>query len=75
MTSLHYNGRSSIISVWATKGVKLDRFCRAEGIKIAKGIMTGNIGPPGRMNITVTLNGLDFNTPDSLVVIEYIKKC
>ena len=25
---VHYNGRSSMISVWATRGLNLERFCR-----------------------------------------------
>ena len=35
--------------------------------------MTGMIRPSGRRDVTVTVSGLDFNTPDSLV-FEYIKK-
>ena len=35
--------------------------------------MTGTIRPAGRKDVSVAVNGLDFNTPDSLV-LEYIKK-
>ena len=70
---VQYNGRTSVISVWAMKGLDLERFCKEEGIKVTKGIMTGNIRPAGRKDVTVSVTGLDFNTPDSLV-FEYIKK-
>ena len=45
---IQYNGRTSIISVWATKGLNLERFCKAEGIQVTKSIMTGRIRPAGR---------------------------
>ena len=70
---IQYNGRTSMISVWAAKGVNLEKFCKAEGINVTKDIMTGLIRPAGRRDVTVTVSGLDFNTPDSLV-FEYIKK-
>ena len=35
--------------------------------------MTGNIQPAGRKDVVVTVKGLDFNTPDSLI-FEYIEK-
>ena len=61
------------ISVWASQGLNLERFCREEGIIIGKGLVTGHIRPAGRREVTVTVAGLDFNTPDSLVY-EYIQK-
>lgn len=70
---VHHNGRNCTISVWVTKGVNLERFCRVEGINISKGVMTSMIRPAGRSDVTVTVNGLDFNTPDSLM-IDYIQK-
>ena len=70
---VHFNGRANMISVWASKDLNLERFCRAEGINVSKGIMTGSIRPAGRRDVTVTVSGLDFNTPDSLV-FDYIKK-
>ena len=70
---IQYNGRTSMISVWAVKGLSLERFCKPEGINVTKDIMTGMIRPSGRRDVTVTVSGLDFNTPDSLV-FEYIKK-
>ena len=70
---IHHHGRSSMISVWAMKGLNLERFCKEEGITVTKGIMTGRIRPAGRKDVTVTISGLDFNTPDTLI-LEYIKK-
>ena len=64
---VQHNGRTSIISLWAAKGVNLDRFCRVEGINVSKGIITSMIRPAGRSDVTVSVNGLDFNTPDSLM--------
>ena len=49
------------------------RGCKVEGIKVGKGIITGQIRPAGRKDVTLTASGLDFNTPDSLV-FEYIQK-
>ena len=68
-----YDGRTSMIKVWATKGLDLERFCKVEGIKIGKGVVTGQIRPAGRKDVTLTAIGLDFNTPDSLI-FEYIQK-
>ena len=65
-----HNGRNSTISGWAYRGVNLERFCRVEGIK---GVMTSMIKPAGRNDVTLSVMGLDFNTPDSLM-IEYIQK-
>ena len=60
------------ISVWLKKGIKLDRFCKEERIRVADGVTTSYIKPAGRNDVTVTVVGLDFNTPDSYV-FEYIK--
>ena len=68
-----HNGRNSTISVWANTGVNLERFCRVEGINVSKGVMTSMIKPAGRNDVTLSVIGLDFNTPDSLM-IEYIQK-
>ena len=60
------------ISVWFKKGIKLDRFCKEEKIRVSEGVTTSYIKPAGRKDVTVTVVGLDFNTPDSYV-FEYIK--
>ena len=70
---IHHNGRTSTITVWVVKGVHPDRFCRVEGINVTKGVMTSMIRPSGRSDVTVSVNGLDFNTPDSFV-FDYLNK-
>ena len=62
-----------IISVWVAQGVNLDKFCVMENINIGKGLVTGAIRPAGRQDVIVSISGLDFNTPDTLVH-EYIQK-
>ena len=69
----HHFGSTSTITIWVVKDVNLKRFCRTEGINVSKGVMTGMIRPAGRKNVTVSVTGLDFNTPDSLM-FNYIKK-
>ena len=66
-------GKTITISVWCAAGVNLDRFCRSEDIQVTRGVWTKNIRPAGRRDIMVTVAGLDFNTPDSLVQ-DYITK-
>ena len=68
-----YGGKSGKISVLCKDGIDLERFCRQECFEVCKGVMTKNIRPSGRKDITVTVSGLDFNTPDTLVQ-EYISK-
>ena len=63
----------AIISVWCRQGVNLEKFCRNEKIQVTNGVYTGNIYPAGRKDVSVKVSGLNWNTPDSLV-IEYIKK-
>ena len=70
---VQYNGRTSLISVWATEDLDLERFCKAEAIIIGKGIVKGQIRPATRRDVSLTVSGLDFNTPDSLI-FEYIQK-
>ena len=70
---VHHNGRTSTITVWVAKDINLEKFCRVEGINVTKGVMTGMIRPSGRSDVTVSVNGLDFNTPDSLM-FDYIKR-
>ena len=61
------------LSVWCHPGVNLERFCRSESIQVQRGIWTRNIRPAGRRDVVVTVSGLDFNTPDTLVK-DYIEK-
>ena len=60
------------ISVWLKQGVDLDKFCRDEKIRVSQGVKTSFIKPAGRKDVTVTVVGLDFNTPDTFV-LEYLK--
>ena len=66
-------GRTVTLSVWCIPGVNLERFCRTESIQVSRGVWTKNIRPAGRKDVAVTVSGLDFNTPDSLVT-GYIEK-
>ena len=68
-----YGGKSGKIAVLCKTGIDLERFCREECFEVCKGVMTKTIRPSGRKDITVTVSGLDFNTPDTLVQ-EYITK-
>ena len=68
-----YGGRSGKIAVLCKAGINLERFCRQESYEVCKGVTTKNIRPSGRRDVTVTVSGLDFNTPDTLVQ-EYIAK-
>ena len=70
---VHYKGKISIISVWMGAGISLDRFCKDINIKVVNGVMTGMIRPAGKKDVTVTVAGLDFNTPDNFVV-DYLNK-
>ena len=54
-------------------GVSLDKFCKDVNIKVTPSVMTGMIRPAGKKDVTVTIVGLDFNTPDSFV-IDYVNK-
>ena len=68
-----YDGKSGKIAVLCKTGIDLEKFCRQECFEVCKGVMTKNIRPSGRKDVTVTVSGLDFNTPDTLVQ-EYIIK-
>ena len=70
---VQYKGRTSVISVWMAAGISLDRFCKDVSIKVGDGVMTGMIRPAGKKDVTVTVVGLDFNTPDNFVV-DYMNK-
>jgi hypothetical protein len=50
--------------------ISLDRFCKYISIKVTVGVMTGKIRPAGIKDVTVSVVGLDFNTPD-LFVVDY----
>ena len=66
-------GRTPIIHVWCSPGVQLDKYCFSESIAISRGVSTGRIRPAGKRDVFVSITGLNFNTPDSLVQ-NYIEK-
>ena len=70
---VHYKGKVSIVSVWMCAGISLDRFCKDINIKVSNGVMTGLIRPAGKTDVTVKVDGLDFNTPDNFI-IDYLNK-
>ena len=70
---VQHKGRVSTISVWMAPGVSLDRFCKDMSIRVNEGVMTGMIRPAGKKDVTVTIIGLDFNTPD-MFVFDYLSK-
>ena len=70
---IKYVKGGAIIQVWCVQGVNLEKFCRQESFQVGRGVYARRIHPAGRKDVTVTFSGLNWNTPDSLV-IEYIKK-
>ena len=68
-----YFQRNKSIHVWLINGINLDKFCKNESIKVTKNIKTGFIRPAGKKEVTVTVTGLEFNTPDTFVM-EYLAK-
>ena len=54
-------------------GINLEGFCKDVCIKVGAGIVTGMIRPAGKKDVTFTIVGLDFNTPDPFV-IDYLNK-
>lgn len=68
-----YPGRQFHMEVWMESGVDLDRFCKEEIFEVSEGIKTSFIRPAGRKDVTVSIKGIKFNTPDDLV-IDYLNK-
>ena len=65
--------KNKSIQLWLTQGIDLDKFCKSESIKVTNNVKTGFIRPAGKKEVTVTISGLDFNTPDTFVM-EYLSK-
>ena len=61
-------GYSNKIFVWLKDNVNIDRFCKDETIRVNGSVKTGLIKPMGRREVAVTIRGLNFNTPDGLVI-------
>ena len=68
-----YTKNGAVIQVWCVQGVNIEKFCRQENIQVSRGVFARSIRPAGRRDVTVTVSGLNWNTPDSLV-IEYLKR-
>ena len=68
-----YFQKSKSIHVWLINGINLDKFCKNESIRVTRTVKTGFIRPAGKKEVTVTVTGLDFNTPDTFVM-EYLGK-
>ena len=66
-------GSYSVISVWFKQGINVEKFCKDVSIRINSELRTGLIRPAGNSEVTVTISGLDFNTPDTFV-IDYLNK-
>ena len=71
--NFHYKGRIGLLCIWMSAGINLERFCKDISIRVSDGLVTGMIRPAGKKDVTVTVNGLDFNTPDAFVV-DYLNK-
>ena len=68
-----YRGKTGKVSIWCKEGLDLNQFCRREILEVCKGVNTKSIHPAGRPEVTVTFQGVDFNTPDTLIQ-DYISK-
>ena len=65
--------KKSKIEVLCKSGLDLEQFCLQESLQVEKNVRTNFIRPAGRKDVEVTITGLGFNIPDSLVQ-EYITK-
>ena len=68
-----YGRKKAKIEVLCKADLDLEQFCLTESLQVEKGVRTNFIRPAGRKDVEVTVAGLGFNTPDSLVQ-EYITK-
>ena len=70
---IQHRGKFSVISVWMLPGINLDKYCKDVNIRVTTNIMTGMIRPSGKADVTVSIVGIDFNTPDKFV-FDYLSK-
>ena len=68
-----YGRKRSKIEVLCKPGLDLEQFCLYESLEVEKGVKTNFIRPAGRKDVEVSIAGLGFNTPDSLIQ-DYITK-
>jgi hypothetical protein len=64
---------SKKVFIWCKDQVDLDKFCKDECLRVTSGVKTGLIKPMEKKSVSVTIRGINLNTPDSLVM-EYISK-
>ena len=70
---MSHGRKKAKIEVLCRADLDLEKFCIHESLQVEKGVKTNFIRPAGRKDVEVTVAGLGFNTPDSLVQ-EYITK-
>ena len=54
-------------------GINLDKYCKDVNIRVTNSIMTGMIRPSGKADVSVSIVGIDFNTPDKFG-FDYLSK-
>ena len=64
-------GNSRKLFVWLKDSIDISKFCREDSIKVTNGVKTGLIKPMDKSEVSVLVKGLNFNTPDTLV-LEYL---
>ena len=60
--------KQRVITVWMAQGINLEKFCKEDSIRVAHGVKTTFTRPAGRKDVSVTITGLDFNTPDTFII-------
>ena len=60
-----YFRRGNKVFAQLASGIDLNKFYRAEAIRINKDVKTKYILPAGKKEVSVKICGLDFNNPDS----------
>lgn len=53
--------------IWMKPTIVADQFCKNIKINVKPGVQTGHIRLTNRLETTVTITGLDFNTTDNFV--------
>ena len=68
-----YQTGSNKVFFWLKENCDIERFCKEENIRLNDTVKTTLIKPMERKEVTLTIRGLNLNTPDSFV-IDYINK-
>ena len=64
---VNYNRKSITVSIWAKKGVSLERFITEHSTEFSSDLTMTQVRPANRRVVTVLITGLSFNIPDSQV--------